>query len=68
VFYLAATPGLARDLPHMIELEKEVAEGNREPAELAEADMLERSKLYNWLNIIGSFTNLALLVRQAMDR
>jgi hypothetical protein len=50
----------------MIELEKEVAEGNREPAELAEADMLERSKLYNWLNIIGSFTNLALLVSQAL--
>ena len=31
------------------------------PEAHVEADMLERSKLYNWVNIIGSFTNLALL-------
>lgn len=46
-FYQAPFPMLVRDLPHVVESEREVMEGTKDPKEHAQLDMLERSKLSN---------------------
>lgn len=60
-FYWAAFPGLVRDLPKMVQSEEDVLAGRKSPEAHAELDMLERSKIYNWVNIVGSAGNLLLL-------
>jgi hypothetical protein len=65
VFYHAAFPAMVRDLPKMIESEKQVLRGEKtyvpsvdradiRPEAHAMDDMLERSKIFNYVNIFGS--------------
>ncbi|PMD45611.1 autophagy protein, partial [Hyaloscypha variabilis F] len=53
-FYAATFPSLVRDLPKLLESEKEVQEGTKSPEAHGELDSYERSKLYNLCNITGS--------------
>ncbi|KXL42006.1 MAG: hypothetical protein FE78DRAFT_155351 [Acidomyces sp. 'richmondensis'] len=53
-FYAATFPGLVRDLPKIIKSEQEVKAGVKSAEDHAELDAYERSKLYNWCNIVGS--------------
>lgn len=46
-FYQAPFPALVRDLPKLIESERQVIDGTKSPEEHATLDMLERSKLSN---------------------
>lgn len=46
-FYQAPFPMLVRDLPKMVESERQVLAGTKDPKEHATLDMLERSKLSN---------------------
>jgi hypothetical protein len=46
-FYQASFPMLVRDLPKVIESERQVMEGTKDPKEHATLDMLERPKLSN---------------------
>lgn len=46
-FYQAPFPMLVRDMPKVIESERQVIEGTKDPKEHATLDMLERSKLSN---------------------
>lgn len=46
-FYQAPFPALVRDLPKMVESERQVIQGLKSPEEHAMLDMLERSKLSN---------------------
>lgn len=53
-FYAATFPALVRDLPKMIQSERDVQVGAKSPEAHAELDAYERSKLYNLCNITGS--------------
>ncbi|ODN80314.1 hypothetical protein L198_07814 [Cryptococcus wingfieldii CBS 7118] len=60
-FYFAAFPGLVRDMPKVIESEREVLEGRKDAEEHTKLDMLERSKLSN-LSLIFSAAGATLIL------
>jgi MFS-type transporter involved in bile tolerance (Atg22 family) len=53
-FYAATFPSIVRDLPKIIESERAVKDGEKDPEEHSKLDSYERSKLYNLVNITGS--------------
>ena len=53
-FFHGAFPGIVRDLPKIIESERQVLQGRKSAEDHAKLDAYERAQLYNWINTVGS--------------
>ncbi|ORX35535.1 putative autophagy protein [Kockovaella imperatae] len=60
IFYQATFPGLARDLPKVIQSEEDVLNGLKTPEEHEKLDSMERAQLYNYCNIFGSVMGMVM--------